>query len=168
MEQGNNIFCNKTFQLRIPLYNVTDAGKPGVKYFFPEAPIFKGKNIVGIDANLQDDNILLDPAPIRGGDLRSPTNLLNPAFDNLLRISQAKNIFCTIYDEDNSEKFYNVPLRSFFMVNTGNPLLPTNKPRRVKPYFGKINPRKSFLLIPVNYNDLVGLRYFVKLTFYYN
>ena len=61
MEQGNNIFCNKTFQIKIPLYNVDTAGAPGIKYFFPETPIFKGKNIVGIGANLQDDNILLDP-----------------------------------------------------------------------------------------------------------
>ena len=167
MEQGNNIFCNKTFQIKIPLYNVDTAGTPGIKYFFPETPIFKGKNIVGIDANLQDDNILLDPLPIEFGDLKSPTNILNPGFDNLLRINQAKNIFCTIYDEDNSEKFYNVPLRSFFMIPSSN-LVGVKKPRRVKPYYGKINPRKSYLIIPVNYIALIGVRYFVKLTFYYN
>jgi hypothetical protein len=167
MEEGNNIKSAKTFQLKIPLYNVDNAGMPGIKYFFPDTPIFKGKNIVGIDVNLQDDNILLDPLPIEFGDLRSPTNILNPAFDNLLRISQAKNIYCTIYDEDNTEKFYNVPLRSFFMIPSSN-FAGVKKPRRVKPYYGKINPRKSYLFIPVNYAILTGLRYFVKLTFYYN
>lgn len=168
MEQGNNIECLKTFQLKVLLYTEDSAGAPGVKYFFPEAPVLKGKNIVGIDVNLNDDNILLDPLPIELGDLKSPTNLLNPFFDNLLRIKQAKNIFCTIYDEDNTEKFFNVPLRSFFMLPSSNPFLPTLKPRRVKPYYGKINPRKSFLFIPVGFTALLGLRYFVKLTFYYN
>jgi hypothetical protein len=168
MEEGNNILSAKTFQLTIPLYNKDNAGTPGIKYFFPEAPILRGKTIVAIDVNLQDDNILLDPIPIERGDLTSPTNLLNPFFDNLLRISQAKNIFCTIYDEDESEKFYNVPLRSFFMLPSSNFAGLIKRPRRVKPYYGKINPRKSYLFIPVNYIDLVGLRYFVKLTFYYN
>jgi hypothetical protein len=168
MEEGNNIQTAKTFQLTIPLYNISNAGAPGIKYFFPEAPIFKGKTIVGIDANLQDDSILLDPVPILEGDLKAPFNLLNPAFDNLLRISQAKNIFCTIYDEDNTEKFYNVPLRSFFMQPSSSLFGLNKKPRRVKPYYGKINPKKSFMFIPVNYTALLGLRYFVKLTFYYN
>jgi hypothetical protein len=168
MEEGNNIMSAKTFQLTIPLYNNDNIGVPGIKYFFPEAPILKGKTIVGIDVNLQDDNILLDPVPIQSGDLKAPFNVLNPLFDNLLRIGLAKNIFCTIYDEDNSEKFYNVPLRSFFMIPSAPFFTTQNRPRRVKPYYGKINPRKSYLFIPVNYTALVGVRYFVKLTFYYN
>jgi hypothetical protein len=168
MEIGNNINSLKTYRVKIPLYTVDSLGQPGVKYFFPEMPFLNGKNIVGIDANLNDDNILLDPVPIRFGDLKSPTNILNPLFDNLLRIGQAKNVFCTIYDEDQTEKFYNVPLRSFFMIPTSNPFIPTNIPRRVKPYYGKINPKKSYLFLPVGFTALSGLRYYASLTFYYN
>jgi hypothetical protein len=130
-------------------------------------PFLNGKDILGIDANLNSDNGLLDPPPLFGGDLSSPTNLLVPAYNNLLRISQAKNIFCTIYDEDQTEKFYNVPLRSFFMV-PNNLFGLTNVPRRVKPYYGKINAKKSYLFIPVGYTALIGTRFFVSLTFYYN
>jgi hypothetical protein len=167
-EIGNNIESAKTFQLKVLLYSENSLGDPGVKYFFPEAPILKDKNIVGIDVNLNNDNILLDPAPIFEADLKAPTNILNPAFDNLLRINQAKNIFCTIYGNDNDEKFYNVPLRSFFMQPSSSLFGLNKKPRRVKPYSGKINPRKSFLYIPVNYTALIGLRFYVLLTFYYN
>lgn len=166
-EQGNNLECAKTYQIKVLLYTQESKGEPGVKYFFPDIPFLNDKNIVGIDANLNSDNLLLDPLPLQGGDLQSPSSLIIPAFDNLLRISQAKNIFCTIYDQDNTEKFYNVPLRSFFMIP--NYIFGTPKvPRRIKPYYGKINTRKSFMFIPVNYINLVGFRYFVKLTFYYN
>ena len=163
MEQGNNIECLKTFQLRIPLYNIDSAGKPGIKYFFPEAPIFKGKNIVGIDANLRDSGFGFE-----NGDITTPTNILNPAFDNALNILAAKNVYCTIYDEDNTEKFFNVPLRSFYMIPSSTPPSTVKQPRRIKPYYGKINPRKSYLFLPVGFTTLVGLRFYVLLNFYYN
>lgn len=166
--EGNNIECLKIYKVKVPLYFNDSIGQPGVKYFFPELPFLNGKNIVGIDVNLNNDNILLDPPPILGGDLKTPSNLLNPFFDNILRIGQAKNVYCTIYDEDLTEKFFNVPLRSFFMIPTGNVFLNQNIPRRVKPYYGKINARKSYLFLPVGFNDLIGLRYFVYLNFYYN
>ena len=40
-------------------------------------------------------------------------------------------------------------------------------PRRVKPYYGKINPRNSYLFIPVGVATFNAKAY-VSLTFYYN
>lgn len=166
-ELGNNINCISTYKIKIPLYNANSLGEPGVKYFFPEIPNIDKKIIVGIDANLSNDSILLDPPPIQYGDQNAPVNLLIPNFDNQVRINQAQKIFCTMYDDQDSEKFYNIPLRSFFMLS-GSLFFPTNKPRRVKPYSGKIQTRKSYLFIPVGVTDFIGLRYYVNLTFYIN
>ena len=167
MEQGNNIFCNKTFRLKIPLFNEQGNGQPGQKYFFPDNPIFKGKNIVGIDANLQEEIISIIPPIINQGDLSADNDKNLGALVGLLG---AQFIYCTIYDQDQTEKFYNVPLRSFFPSPSYNQTLAgiTNrKPRRVKPYFGKINPRKSFLFIPTGVATF-NVKAYVSLTFYYN
>lgn len=163
MEQGNNIECLKTFRLKIPLYNIDSAGKPGVKYFFPEAPILLNKTIVGIDANLRDTGLGFE-----NGDIITPLDILNPAYENALNILAAENVYCTIFSDTGEEKFYNVPLRSFFMVPSSTPPSTLKQPRRVKPYYGKINPRKSYLFLPVNFTTLFGLRFYVYLTFYYN
>ena len=154
MVQGNNIECLKTFRMKIPLYNEQGASQPGQKYFFPDNPIFKGKNIVGIDANLSGTE----------GDLRADQD------QNLgLLIGQgiAAYIYCTIYGADGTEKFYNVPLRSFFMLPVINPITTLPNPRRVKPYCGEIYPRKSFLFFPIGTAPFTNKAY-VSLTFYYN
>jgi hypothetical protein len=165
MQQGNNIECNKTFRIKIPLFNEQGNGQPGQKYFFPDNPIFKGKNIVGIDVNLQESVNPVFPFPvIANGDL-SADNDQNLGL--LMGLDGAKFIYCTIYDEDLTEKFYNTPLRSFFMLPSK--IIATGKvnPRRVKPYFGKINARKSYLFLPVGVG-LFSVKTYVSLTFYYN
>lgn len=167
MEQGNNISCNKTFRLKIPLFNTQGNGQPGQKYFFPDNPIFIGKNIVGIDANLQEQIVSLVPLVINQGDL-SADNDQNLGL--LVGLEGARFIYCTIYDQDQAEKFYNVPLRSFFPKQSYTQTISgkTNRaPRRVKPYYGKINPRKSYLFIPVGVSQFNAKAY-VSLTFYYN
>jgi hypothetical protein len=165
MEQGNNISCLKTFRIKVPLYNEQGNGQPGQKYFFPDNPIFRDKNIVGIDVNLQEEVSPVFPFPtVLLGDL-SADNDQNLGL--LVGLQGAEYIYCTIYDQDNSEKFYNVPLRSFFMLPSK--VVSTGKvnPRRVKPYYGKINPRKSYLFIPVGVAQF-NARAYVSLTFYYN
>ena len=165
MDQGNNIFCEKTFRIKIPLFNEQGNGQPGQKYFFPDNPIFKGKNIVGIDANLQEQRSAVFPFPvIAEGDL-SADNDKNLGL--LVGIEGAQFIYCTIYDQDNTEKFYNVPLRSFFMLPSEIIATGVKNPRRVKPYYGKINPRKSYLFIPTGVLTFNAKAY-VSLTFYYN
>jgi hypothetical protein len=165
MEQGNNIDCLKTFRLKIPLFNEQGNGRPGQKYFFPDNPIFQGKNIVGIDANLQEQVSTVFPFPaVFLGDL-SADNDKNLGL--LVGLEGAKFVYCTIYDQDQTEKFYNVPLRSFFMQPSVIVATGKKNPRRVKPYYGKINPRKSFLFIPVGVATFNAKAY-VSLTFYYN
>lgn len=166
--EGNNIECLKTFRLKIPLFNEQGNGQPGQKYFFPDNPIFKGKNIVGIDLNCQEQIISLSPIVIYQGDL-SADNEQN--LGSLIGLEGAKYIYCTIYDQSNREKFYNVPLRSFFPKQSYTLSIPggisNRSPRRVKPYYGKINPRQSFLFIPVGVATF-NTKAYVSLTFYYN
>jgi hypothetical protein len=165
MEQGNNIECLKTFRLKIPLYNETSAGVPGQKYFFPDITVFKGKNIVGIDCNLQNNVSSIPPFPVTAfGDLDT-NNEQN--LGTLLSLEYARFVLCTIYDEDGIEKFYNVPVRSFFALPSNTPPSTKKQPRRVKPYCGKINPRKSYFMIPNGAIPFSQNRY-VSLTFYYN
>lgn len=165
MEQGNNIQCTKTFRIKIPLFNEQGNGQPGQKYFFPDNPIFKGKNIVGIDANLQEQRTGVFPFPIVAyGDLQADND---KNLGLLVGLEGAQYIYCTIYDQDETEKFYNVPLRSFFMLPSKIASTGKINPRRVKPYYGLINPRKSFLFIPVG-TATFNAKAYVSLTFYYN
>jgi hypothetical protein len=167
MEQGNNIECLKTFRMNIPLYNEQSIGQPGIKYFFPDNPIFNGKNIVGIDLNCTIEVVSSVPPVFYQGDLRDTTNTNGVS---LIGLEAAKYVYCTIYEEDNTEKFFNTPLRSFFpspsYLSTSG-VISQRKPRRVKPYYGKINPRKSYLFIPVGTTQF-PVKTYVSLTFYYN
>lgn len=167
MEPGNNIECLKTFRLNIPLNSQT-GGKleNGVKYFFPDLPIFKGKNIVGIDLNAA--TFTTSPGTyIVGGDLEDKTQE-----GTLIDMEEARNIYLTIYSEDGEEKHSNLPLRSLFMVaSTIGGLFPYNTytagKRVVKPIYGKINPRKSYAFLPVGTFPVKNLKY-ISLNFYYN
>jgi hypothetical protein len=167
MEEGNNIECLKTFRLNIPLNNESGGLLAnGVKYFFPDLPIFKGKNIVGIDLNAS--NFSTSPGTyIVNGDLSDNTQR-----GTLINMEEARNIYLTIYDEDGSEKLANLPLRSLFMVASAiGGIFPytfyTAGKRVVKPFFGKINPRKSFAYLPVGTFPVKELKY-ISLNFYYN
>jgi hypothetical protein len=167
MEIGNNIECLKTFRIKIPLFNEQGNGQPGQKYFFPDNPIFQGKDIVGIDLNCQLEVVTLVPLVINEGDLRAAND---NSLGALIGLEGAKFIYCTIYDQELTEKFYNVPLRSFFPIQSYTQSLAgiTNRnPRRVKPYYGKINPRQSYLFIPVGVATF-NQKAYVSLTFYYN
>lgn len=153
MEQGNNIECLKTFRMRIPLFGEQGNNVPGQKYFFPDNPIFKGKNIVGIDLNAG--------GIIQTGDLKADND---QNLGVLINVGLAAGLLCTIYGADKMEKFTNVPLRSFFMIPS---VTSQANPRRVKPYYGEIYPRLSYLYFPVNIT-LIPTKAYVSLTFYYN
>jgi len=167
MDQGNNIECLKTFRVNIPL-NSTTGGKlaNGIKYYFPELPIFKGKNIVGIDLNAS--SFSTSPGSyIVNGDLEDKTQV-----GTLINMEEARNIYLTIYSEDGQEKHSNLPLRSLFMVASAiGGFFPyetyTAGKRVVKPLYGKINPRKSYAFLPVGTFAVKDLKY-ISLNFYYN
>jgi hypothetical protein len=153
MEQGNNIQCLKTFRLKIPLYNEQGLSEPGQKYFFPDNPIFKGKNIVGIDLNAGGND----------GDLKADKD---QDLGILINLGIATAIYCTIYGNDRVEKFTNAPLRSFFMMPAINPITLKANPRRVKPYYGEIYPRMSYLYYPPGVSPFTN-RTYISLNFYY-
>lgn len=158
MQYGNNIEAAKSFRLKIPLFNNTSTLISGQKYFFPDTPIFNGKNIVGIDANLKTN-----VAGTQFGDLKAPDN---NNLGELIDMTEAQNLYCTIYDKDYSEKFASVPLRSFFMVpSVTNPGGIVGK-RIVKPYYGSINPAKSYFFLAVGALAIKTKKY-ISLTFYY-
>ena len=164
-QEGNNIEALKSFRVNIPLYSITNGSlENGVKYFFPDLPIFKNKNIVGIDANLF--NFQAGYAVF--GDLLDRSQV-----GDLINMEEARDIYLTIYDQDNTEKFYNLPLRSLFMVPTliAGPFpytVPTTGKKVVKPFYGKINSRKSYVFLPPGVFPVKSLKKYISLNFYYN
>ena len=151
---GNNIQAVKTYRLVVPLtINGTNAA-PGTKFYFPETPALEQKNIVGIEGHV---------APSVGlslqGDLETQIGGTN--------INQffASFLFFTIFDEDGTEKFYNVPFRSICLFDTT--LTNTDK-KRVYPFIGKIKTRKSYFTFPPNLPATITGDLIVTLTFFYN
>jgi hypothetical protein len=166
MEEGNNIECLKTFRINIPLNNNGSKLENGVKYFFPDLPIFKGKDIVGIDLNAS--SFSTSPGTyIVNGDLEDTTQV-----GTLINMEEARNIYLTIYSENGEEKHSNLPLRSLFMVaSLIGGFFPytfyTPGKRVVKPLYGKINARKSYAFLPVGTFPTKSNKY-ISLNFYYN
>jgi hypothetical protein len=158
MDLGNNLQADKCYRVRIPLFDQFGNTVNGTKYFFPELPAIEKKNIVGIEAHLAT-TVAPPPPPSNDGDLAGSGGL---AGKNLLSWLAAY-VYITIYSEDLAEKFYNVPLYSLFNRQTPNQLT-----KRVKPYFGKIKTRNSYLIIPANAPISIAGDYVVNLTFFYN
>jgi hypothetical protein len=150
---GNNIKAAKTFRLRVPLFKTDDAagasGIGNVKYFFPDTPVLDNSCIVGIEAHLSTQSVLL-------GDITRYEN----GKENVTK-NQATNILVTIYGNDKTQSFSNIPLVSLFPKKGG-----TNK--RVNPYYGKINTALSYCILTNPTGTELQDKYFVNLTFYYN
>lgn len=158
MEQGNNLQADKFYRVRIPLFDQFGNTVNGVKYFFPELPAIEKKQIVGIEAHLATTGAG-PPPPLNQGDLAGSGG--QPGKNLLTWL--AAYVFVTIYDENNAEIFYNVPLYSLFNRQT-----PGQLSKKVKPYFGKIKTRNSYLIIPANSTISIAGDYVVNLTFFYN
>jgi hypothetical protein len=150
---GNNIESAKTFRLQVPLFTsdetIGTSGWPGKKYFFPDNPILNNSLILGIEANLSTSNGIPGDIP----------NISNNRNLNVTK-TQATYIFVTIYDNELCEKFADIPLFSLYPN-------PGGTQKKINPYFGRINTRKSYCYIPANITELQD-QYFVNLTFYYN
>jgi hypothetical protein len=157
MDYGNNLQADKSFRVRIPLFDQFGNTVNGTKYFFPELPAIENKNITGIEAHLATTAV--GPPPVNDGDLSGSGGL---AGKNILTWLAAY-VYVTIYSDTLNEKFYNVPLYSLFNRQTPNQLT-----KRVKPYFGKIKTRNSYLIIPANATVSIAGDYVVNLTFFYN
>jgi hypothetical protein len=158
MELGNNLNADKFYRARIPLFDEFGNTVNGVKYFFPELPAIENKNIVGIEAHLAT-TVAPPPPPSNDGDLAGSGG--QPG-KNLLSWLAAY-VYITIFDHNGAEIFYNVPLYSLFNRQT-----PAQLTKRVKPYYGKIKTRRSYLIIPANATVSIAGDYVVNLTFFYN
>ena len=150
---GNNVPSNKIKRILIPLFTQENPlVVPGLKYFFPENPEIDRYNIVGIEAHLQTSS------GIATGDIgKSDQLVITQAF--------ARQIYLTLYDQNNAEVFFNLPLRSLF---TFTPTISTRLTKRIKPITTKLKTRSCFAYVPAN--AVIGvLEYqYISLTFYYN
>lgn len=151
---GNNLPARKTFRMEIPL-NINGAtAAPGTKFYFPETPILEKVNIVGIEGHV---------AASTGLSLQGDLNKATPGTN----VSQflAGLLFFTIFDQDGTEKFFNVPFRSICLFNT---TLTTTQQKRIHPFTGKIKTRKSFFTFPPNLPAPITGNLIATITFYYN
>jgi len=152
---GNNIESVKSYRMTVPLtLNGTNANA-GTKFYFPETPAIESKNIVGLEGHV---------ASASGGALVGDLNVAQGK-QNINQLF-ATVLFFTIFDEDGSEKFYNVPFSSICLFDT---ILGSTNKKRVIPYFGKIKTRKSYFTFPPNspLGTITG-DFVATLTFFYN
>jgi hypothetical protein len=146
---GNNIPSNKFRRLIVQLSDQNGSRFPGMKYFLPDDPEIDRYFITGIELHLGSDIV-------NDGDLnitQNPRPILEP---------DAAQMYLTIYAPDNSEKNYNIPLLSLYQ-RINYPFFGIRK--TVKPYYGKIKTKSSYITIPAN--AIAISEDFVYLTFYY-
>jgi hypothetical protein len=147
---GNNLPANKSRRITVPLFDQTGDRNPGQPYFLPDDPVIDRGIIVGIELHLSA-NI------IDNGDLETTFAPLN------ITATDARQMYLTLYNADGSEKNYYIPLYSLFPA-FAYPVFGIKK--TVKPYYGKIISRKSYLSIPANAAGIS--EQYVSMTFYYD
>jgi hypothetical protein len=151
---GNNIPSKKIKRIIIPLFTQENKqATPGLKYFFPENPEIDRNNITGIEAHVRSSVV------IGIGDI---SNSLIDIVDQFT----ASDIYICLYNENNEEIFYNLPLRSLFTItpfNTTNTLT-----KRIKPFLCKLKTRSCYAYIPANSPQTYPDNLYISLTFFYN
>jgi hypothetical protein len=162
---GNNLTALKTQKINVLMVAQDETTVPfpppysGKKYFFPDTPTIDAGYIVGIEAHLKQTT----GAPGEAGDLKdivSAGDFTNTNFS----VNSSKFLFVNIYGEDNDLRFTNIPLSSLFPLQPGLTKPPIFK-KTVKPYFGKINTRASYVWLPPGFSPI--LQCVVSLTFFY-
>jgi hypothetical protein len=152
---GNNIQSVKTYRMVVPLNIDGTTPAPGTKFYFPETPVLENKNIVGLEGHLSTNL-----AGTYLGDLD-----INTGGTVNVNDAEASYLFFTIFDENGSEKFANVPFASICKIYSS--ILNANK-KRVYPFVGKIKTRKSYFSFPPNLPFALTSNAIVTLTFFYN
>ena len=155
---GNNIKAQGFKRVNVKLVNPVDPAaifiSPGIKYYLPEEPHLEGKTIVGIEAHAV--SYLPGSQP---GDISDYSRIegMNPVFSNVLRL-----MFLTLYSQTGEIVNESIPLSSLLQFSRSA----TNKPlKRIKPYHGKIDFSKSYVVAPANVTSI--LRGYIPLTFYF-
>jgi hypothetical protein len=155
---GNNYPSAKIKRILVPLFTqenpiITE----GLKYFFPENPEIDRLNIIGMEVNLVPET--------RGG-LNIPGDITSTEF-NLVRQKLADSLYLVMYNSNNEELFYNLPVRSLFTIDPANTT--TNKLiKRIKPILAKIKTRSCYCYCPANITIPNYNRIYLSLTFFYN
>ena len=151
---GNNNTSKKIRRIIIPLFTQENKqATPGLKYFFPENPEIDRNNITGIEAHIRS------AAVIGTGDISDSLN-------NIVDQFNASDIYICLYNQQNEEIFYNLPLRSLFTITPFN--LTNNLTKRIKPFMCKLKTRSCFAYIPANSPQTYPDNLFISLTFFYN
>jgi hypothetical protein len=162
---GNNIEALKSQKINVLMVAQDETTVPfpppysGKKYFFPDTPSIDAGYIVGIEAHLKKAT----GAPGEAGDLRDVVSA-GDSFNTNFSTNSSKYLFVNIYGDDDDLRFTNIPLSSLFPLQPGL----TNPPifrKTVKPYFGKIKTRASYVWLPPGFSP-VG-QCLVSLTFFY-
>jgi hypothetical protein len=153
---GNNVPSKHIKRILIPLFTQENSAPiPGLKYFFPENPQIDKKDIVGIEAHLT-----LTPL-VAIGDVRDSLN-------NIISQEIGKTIYLVLYDQDNSEIFYNFPLRSLFTFMPLGFVPATRLTKRIKPIACKLKTRSCYAYIPANALPEDANKLYISLSIYYN
>jgi hypothetical protein len=151
---GNNYPSKKIKRITIPLFTQeNNQTVPGLKYFFPENPEIDKNSIVGIEAHIRRSVI------IGFGDIENDLIDISNQFS-------ANYIFLCLYNENNEEIFYNLPLRSLFSIPEFG--LTNNLIKRIKPFSCKLKTRSCYAYIPANLPIALNNNLYISLTFFYN
>lgn len=155
---GNNFASKKIKRIQIPLFTQENkAIQEGLKYFFPENPEIDKKNIVGIEAHITPE--LRGSNPIEG-------DIVDIRF-NQVRALLAGNLYLCLYDENNEEKFLNLPVRSLFPID---PLSASAVKliKRIKPITTRLKTRSCYCYCPANISIPAYQEVYLSLTIYYS
>jgi hypothetical protein len=155
---GNNIQAVKSYRMTIPLSINGLPPEAGQRFYFPETPAIESKNIVGLEGHIQTTTgfFLVGDLDINFGILNARQNLTQ---------GLAQYFFFTIFSDDGSEKYFNVPFSSICLFDTVGT---TTTKKRVYPFVGKIKTRKSYLTLPPGIPGTLQGNLVATLTFFYN
>lgn len=132
---------------------------PGFKYFLPDRPDIDKRIVVGIEAHLSQQNLVIPSA----GDL---SDTYNNNGINIIPVNLSTFVFLTIYGHDKTEKLKDMPINSLYpFVSYVGPSLTPGWKKMIKPIIGRINTRLSYCYIPANVG-VIGQQFILSLTFY--
>jgi len=162
---GNNLTALKAQKINVLMVAQDETTVPfpppysGKKYFFPDTPSIDAGYIVGIEAHLKQ----AASGPTLAGDLRDVVSA-GDSFNTNFSTNSSKYLFLNIYGNDGDLKHTNIPLSSLFPLQPGL-FKPAIFKKTVKPYWGKIKTRNSYVWLPPGFTPIGQV--LVSLTFFY-
>jgi hypothetical protein len=150
---GNNYPTDKIRRIEIPLFTQQNEQlQRGLKYFFPENPTIDQSEILGIEANLRMLAFI-------NSDISDQTKVQ-------VDQSTANFLYLVLYNQNNEEIYYNLPVRSLFTINEPFEITPKIQ-KRIKPFQSRIKTRMCYAYVPANVPAPVFSNVTLSLTFFY-